>query len=88
MTLKDILHISHKRKKVYTMKCPKCKSEHITFSANTVVKTKSRSFLWNLFMIFITCGFWLIWMLIRKRKEKVVTIKTAICQDCGFSWKA
>ena len=37
-------------------------------------------------MLIITGGLWIIWMLIRKRKEKVVNIKTAICQNCGNSW--
>ncbi len=69
------------------MKCPKCNSENVTLSVNNVVKTKNRSCLWNLFMICCTAGIWLIWMLVRKRKEKVVTIKTAVCQDCGYSWE-
>lgn len=69
------------------MVCPKCKSENVTLTANTYVKTKSRSFLWNLLMIMCTCGIWFIWMLIRKRKEKVVYEKTALCQSCGHCWR-
>lgn len=69
------------------MNCPKCKSENVTINVNTVVKSKSRSFLWNLLMSTITGGFWLIWMLVRKRKEVVITIKTCLCQNCGFSWE-
>lgn len=69
------------------MRCPKCGSENVTMSVSNVVQTKNRSCLWNLIMICCTGGLWLIWMLVRKRKEKVVTIKTAVCQNCGYSWK-
>ena len=69
------------------MVCPKCSSDRINISENVVVKSKSRSFLWNLFMIFITAGLWIIWMLVRKKKEKIIKIKTAICQNCAYSWK-
>ena len=68
------------------MKCPKCGSENVNVSTSTIIKSQSRSLLWNLFMLIITGGLWIIWMLIRKRKEKVVNIKTAICQNCGNSW--
>jgi len=67
--------------------CPKCGSDNVTVSVNTYVKSKRRSFLWNLFMIVVTAGFWLLWMLIRRRKEKVVTQKTAVCGNCAYSWK-
>lgn len=69
------------------MKCPKCGSENVSVSTNTVVLSKSRSFLWNLIMTFCTCGFWLIWMLVRKRKEEKVTETWATCQSCGKRWK-
>lgn len=69
------------------MTCPKCKSNNVRVEMNTYMKSQHRSFLWNLFMIFITAGIWLIWMFVRKRKEKRVTIKMAVCQDCGKSWK-
>ena len=69
------------------MTCPKCQSENVNISVNTYTKSKSRSFLWNLLMIFCTCGLWIIWMLIRKKKEKVITEKTAVCNSCGYSWK-
>ena len=51
------------------MKCPKCGSEDVTVTTNTVVVSKSRSFIWNLLLIICTCGLWLIWMLVRKRKR-------------------
>lgn len=69
------------------MVCPKCKNSNVTVSESVYTKSQHRSFLWNLFMIVITCGFWLIWMLVRKRKEKVVKVKRCVCQDCGYSWK-
>lgn len=67
------------------MVCKKCGSTNVTVSTSHVVRTKSRSFLWNLFMCFITCGFWLLWMLVRKKKEEVVQIKTVTCNECGYS---
>lgn len=69
------------------MMCNKCGSSNIKVDYNVYVKSKSRSFLWNLLMVCCTCGFWILWMLIRKRKEKVVKEKTCICQDCGNVWK-
>ena len=65
------------------MKCKKCGGNNITYSVNTYTKTKSRSFLWNLFMLCFTGGFWLLWMLVRKKKEKIINKKVAICQNCG-----
>jgi len=56
-------------------------------SVNTYTKTKRRSFLWNLLMIFVTVGLWLIWMLVRRRKEKVISQKMAVCNNCAHSWK-
>lgn len=69
------------------MNCPKCKGNNVNVSVNTYTVSKSRSFLWNLFMICITAGLWIIWMLIRKKKQKIVTEKTAVCNSCGYSWK-
>lgn len=69
------------------MRCPKCGGENVVVNTNTVVVSKSRSFLWNLFMIIITLGWWLVWMLVRKRKEKTITETWATCQDCGKRWK-
>lgn len=68
------------------MNCPKCKSENVTVNVSNVMKSQSRSIIWNLFMVFVTGGLWILWMLIRKRKEKVVTIKTCLCQNCAYSW--
>lgn len=66
--------------------CPRCGSTNTAVSVNTYAKSKHRSLLWNLFVICITSGFWLIWMLIRKRKEKIVTQKTAVCNTCTHGW--
>ena len=69
------------------MKCPKCGSEDVSVTTNTMMVSQSRSFIWNLLLIICTGGLWLIWMLIRKRKEKKVTETWATCQDCGKRWK-
>ena len=68
------------------MQCKKCKGTNVTVSANAVAKTKRRSVLIDLIMTFITAGGWLIWVLIRRRKEKIITVKTALCNSCGHSW--
>ena len=69
------------------MRCPKCGGENIVVNTNTVVVSKSRSFLWNLIMTLCTGGIGLLWMLIRRRKEKKITETWATCQDCGKRWK-
>lgn len=65
------------------MKCNNCESTNVRIDYQTIIKSKSRSFLWNLFMFILTGGLWLIWMIIRKKKEQTITTKFAICQDCG-----
>ena len=69
------------------MKCPKCGSENVSVNTNTMMVSKSRSFLWNLLLIVCTGGLWIIWMLIRKKKEKKVTETWVTCQSCGKRWK-
>ena len=69
------------------MKCPKCNSENVNVSVNTYTVSQRRSFLWNLLWIICTGGLWLIWMLVRKKKEKVKTKKVAVCSNCGYSWE-
>lgn len=69
------------------MKCPKCGCENVSVNTSTYVKSKSRSLIWNLLMTMCTFGIWLIWMLVRKKKEEVVTETTATCQQCGYAWK-
>ncbi len=69
------------------MKCKKCGGENVKVDSSTYTVSQNRSFIWNLLLTILTGGLWLLWMLIRKRKEKVVTTKTAVCQDCGKSWK-
>lgn len=69
------------------MKCKKCGSEDVKIDSSTYTVSKSRSFLWNLLLVICTGGLWILWMLIRKKKEKLVTEKRAVCQKCGHSWK-
>ena len=69
------------------MICNKCESTNISVQTSSYTKTKSRSFLWNLLMIICTGCLWLLWMLIRKKKEKVITETWATCQTCGHKWK-
>ena len=38
------------------MRCPKCGGENVVVNTNTVVISKSRSFLWNLIMTLCTGG--------------------------------
>jgi len=70
------------------MLCKKCSSSNVSVTASTVVKSKRRSFLWNFMWIILTVGIWIIWMLVRARKEKIVTVRTCICNDCGHAWTA
>lgn len=69
------------------MYCVKCGNSNVTFQTSTYTKSKSRSFIWNLLMLCCTGGLWLIWMLIRKKKQKVITETWATCQTCGHHWK-
>ena len=69
------------------MKCYRCESENVQVNTNSVIVSQSRSFIWNLLMIFLTGGLWILWMLIRARKEKTVVETWATCQDCGSRWK-
>ena len=69
------------------MICPKCHSENVSVSTSAYQQSKNRSCLWNLFMIFCTAGLWLVWMMVRGRKEKHIVETYATCQDCGHRWK-
>lgn len=69
------------------MRCPKCESENVKVTAMAYTKSQRRSLLWNLFMLIITSGLWLIWMLVRRNKERVVTNTMAVCQNCGYTWE-
>ena len=68
------------------MRCPHCGNMQVYISTDSHVESESRSCLWNLFMLAITGGLWLIWMLVRRRKESVITTTRATCQYCGYSW--
>lgn len=81
------------------MTCPKCKSENVNIQVVNESKlvTKHHGILWWLFIgwwwIFVK---WLIFTLpalifaifVGKRKKiKNVTVKNAVCQNCGNTWK-
>ena len=68
------------------MICKKCHSSNVVVNMSSYTKSKSRSLIWNLLMILLTGGLWLVWMLIRKSKETVIHEKTCVCQTCGDSW--
>lgn len=65
------------------MKCKECGSDNVAIQSSVVVRSKSRSFLWNLVVILFTGGIWLFWMLLRKRKEKESVVTTVTCQRCA-----
>lgn len=80
------------------MRCKKCNSENVTIQIiNTaVLKRKHHSIFYWIFI-----GWWLeifLWLFLTiprllffifvPRRRKIVNkqVKTAVCQDCGFSW--
>ena len=69
------------------MICPKCGSKNLIINTSVYSKSKRRSLIWNLLMFMLTGGLWLIWMLVRRRKEKIVNDTIATCQSCGYSFK-
>lgn len=69
------------------MRCRRCGSNNINVNSSTYSVSKRRSFIWNLLMLFFTGGLWLLWMLVRKQKQRIITNKMAVCQDCSYSWK-
>ena len=67
-------------KGIFIMKCPKCGSENILAVSKTSGKIKRRgliSTLLNLLLVFITCGLWLIVMIIRSGSKGKIKSKTA-----------
>ena len=69
------------------MICPNCGSNKVNITENMYTESKNRSFLWNAFMVLITGGLWIIWMLVRKKKEKTFCLKKCVCQNCSHSWE-
>lgn len=75
------------------MKCKKCGSDLISFgfkeSSEKSVKRKTSFFyaLLRSFLIFCTCG---LWLLVPRKKDttrtKIKQQKYAICKNCGYSW--
>lgn len=68
------------------MKCKRCSSESVSVNSSVYNKSESRSFIWNLVMIVITGGIWLVWMLVRSKNERAVQVTLATCQQCGRTW--
>lgn len=70
------------------MVCKKCGSMDITTNTFSEVKRRSMlSILLDIILTIITCGIWLIVILIkifRGRKSKVKTVN--VCNLCGFKW--
>lgn len=80
------------------MKCPKCGSENTNVQITNQVKLKDKHhgiFWW------LCIGWWwipfkwlfltlpaLIFAIFGRKKQKAVNkqVKTAVCQDCGYSW--
>lgn len=69
------------------MKCRKCSNQIVSVSSSVYNQSESRSLLWNLAMIIITGGLWIVWMLVRKKSERTVQVTMATCQQCGNAWK-
>ena len=68
------------------MRCKKCGCFDIQINTACYIRSVRRSFLWNLLMIILTGGLWVIWMCVRKKKEKVVREKMCTCKNCGYTW--
>lgn len=69
------------------MICPKCESHNVNVTADTNTESVNRSILFDVFMVVITCGLWIVWMLFRGSKEKEITKAIAVCQNCGYMWE-
>ena len=75
--------------------CPKCGSTNVNFQivqTGAVTSTKNKGCLYGigrLLLIVCTCG---LWLLFGKKKSKSRTTfsheKVAVCQNCGYQWRA
>ena len=75
--------------------CPKCGSSNVNFQivqTGAVTSTKNKGCLYGigrLLLIVCTCG---LWLLFGKKKSKSRTTfsheKVAVCQNCGYQWRA
>lgn len=75
------------------MVCPKCKSDNVTVTTETTkmsTRNRSRGCLWRIgraFLIFCTCGLWLLVGKTKGKSNTKVKNKTVcICQNCGYKW--
>lgn len=70
------------------MVCPKCNSANVSVQA--VAETKNRGCLTTLLyivLLFVPIIGWIaLYMLIKGKKSKTKTY--AVCQQCGYRWKA
>lgn len=74
--------------------CKNCGSNNISvqmIQTNAKTSHNARGCLWELmrlFLIFMTCGLWLIIGKSKgKSKTKIKNQKMCVCQSCGYSWK-
>lgn len=70
------------------MRCPRCKSEKISFISNTQSRNRGLGswILW-LFIAFLTFGIGLIFLFFMALTNKKTTTKTrAVCHNCGHEW--
>lgn len=75
--------------------CPKCGSGRVNFQivqTGAVTRTKNKGCLYGigrLILIVCTCGLWLLFG--RKKstsRTRITNEKVAICQNCGYQWRA
>lgn len=76
------------------MFCPHCGSDNVNVNisqAGASTETKGKGCLYRLFylfMVFITCGLWLIvGPKLASSKTTYLYKKMAVCQDCGHTWE-
>ena len=73
------------------MICKKCGSSNVTIKDDHYVQEKTSSVLLNIFLSVITCGIWLVWLLLKllsgkSRKSILHNRRVAICNNCGASY--
>ena len=78
------------------MVCKKCNSNNVAIQAVSVSKRKRKGILYWLFIgwwleifmwLFLTLP-WLIIKIFKPKKHKDKITSMAVCQSCGYSWKA
>ncbi len=72
------------------LRCKKCGGTNVVVQIVEKVQTKRRGCIaWMLWILLAICtlGLILIIPLITNSKTRSKTVKMAVCQDCGYSWK-